>query len=100
LRRRRGTTEIDFYDDEIKPQWFSPFREASTKDFSSWLNSFLSDRGLQLNQSGRDIKTLDEKRAVNPETGFWENASYVTSKPPRWLLHFEAIGSEAGCLGA
>ncbi|MCR9177423.1 MAG: hypothetical protein NXI19_15635 [Alphaproteobacteria bacterium] len=94
LEEERGTTEIDFYDDEIKPQWFSRYREASTKDFSSWLNSFLSDRGLQLNQSGRDIRTLDEKRAVNPETGFWEKASYVTSKPPRWLLHFEATGSE------
>lgn len=94
LEAERGTAEIDFYDEVIKPQWFSPFREASAKDFSSWLNSFLSNRGLQLNQSGRDIKTLDEKRAVNPETGFWENNSYVTSKPPRWLLHFEATGSE------
>lgn len=89
----RGTEEVDFYQDDIKAQWFAPFREGSAKDFSSWLNTFLTDKGLQLNQSGRDIKTLDEKRAISAKTGFWEDASYVTSKPPRWLLHFDATGA-------
>ncbi|MGB3539119.1 MAG: hypothetical protein WBA42_13240 [Mesorhizobium sp.] len=90
LAEEHGTTEIDFYQDNIKAQWFAPFREGSAKDFSSWLNTLLTDKGLQLNQSGRDIKKLDEKRAISPKTGFWEDVSYVTSKPPRWLLHFDA----------
>lgn len=94
IAAERGTDEVDFYQEGIKAQWFAPFREGSAKDFSSWLSGFLTDRGLQLNQSGRDIKKLDEKRAISPQTGFWEDAGYVTSKPPRWLLHLDATGPE------
>lgn len=94
LKAERGKDDLDFYEDDIKAQWFAPFREGSAKDFSSWLNTFLTDRGLQLNQSGRDIKTLDEKRAISQASGYWEDVSYVTSKPPRWLLHFDATGED------
>ena len=53
-----------------------------------------TDRGLQINQSGRDLKKLDEKRAVDSTTGFWENVTFVTSKPPRWIIQFDATGNE------
>jgi hypothetical protein len=94
LETERGTKEIDFYDDETKSLWFTTLREGSVKDFTSWLDTYLKDRGLQLNQSGRDLKRLDEKRAIDPTTGFWVNVTFVTSKPPRWLIHFDATGSE------
>jgi hypothetical protein len=90
LAGERGTDEIDFYDDETKSFWFNTLREGSVKDFTSWLNTFLADRGLQLNQPGRDLKKLDEKRAIDPATGFWTSVTFVTSKPPRWLIHFDA----------
>ena len=90
LMTERGVDHLDFYQDDIKTQWFAPFKERSSKDFSSWLNNFLVDRGLQLNQSGRDIKKLDDKRKISEESGFWEERNFVTSKPPRWLLHFDA----------
>lgn len=94
LTRERGTDQIDFYDDETKSFWFTTLREGSVKDFTSWLNTFLVDRGLQLNQPGRDLKKLDEKRVIDPATGFWVNVTFVTSKPPRWLIHFDATGDD------
>ena len=94
LEGERGTPEIDFYDADTKPLWFTTLRESSVKDFVSWLDTYLTDRGLQLNQSGRDLKKLDEKRAIDPATGFWANVTFVTSKPPRWLIHFDATSSE------
>lgn len=92
LTKERGTDEIDFYDDETKSFWFNTLREGSVKDFTSTLNTFLADRGLKLNQPGRDLKKLDEKRAIDPATGFWINPSFVTGKPPRWLIHLDATG--------
>jgi hypothetical protein len=92
LVKERGTEEIDFYDDATKPLWFSTLRDASVKDFTSWMNTYLADRGLQLNQPGRDLKKLDEKRRIDPATGFWVEKTFVTSKPPRWLLHFDVTG--------
>jgi hypothetical protein len=92
LEAERGTKEIDFYDDETKNLWFTTLREGSVKEFTSWLNSYLADRGLQLNQPGRDLKKLDQKRSVDLATGFWANTTFVTSKPPRWLLHLDAAG--------
>jgi 5-methylcytosine-specific restriction protein B len=94
LEQERGTDRLDFYDDETKPFWFTTLREGGVKDFTSWLNAFLVDHGLQLNQPGRDLKKLDEKRAVDPATGFWVNVTFVTSKPPRWLIHFDATGDD------
>lgn len=94
LMRERETEQMDFYEKDIMPQWFTSYRAASTKEFTSWLNAFLDDRGLQLNQCGRDIKSLDDQRAVNPSSGFWENVSFVTSKPPRWLLHLDITGEQ------
>lgn len=94
LTSERGNDEIDFYDDETKSFWFNTLREGSVKDFTSWLNTYLKDRGLMLNQPGRDLKKLDEKRAIDPATGFWVNVTFVTSKPPRWLIHFDATGSD------
>lgn len=94
LEAERGTQEVDFYDDETKNLWFTTLREGSVKEFMSWLDSYLRDRGLQLNQSGRDIKKLDEKRAIDPATGFWANATSVTSKPPRWLVHLDVTGQD------
>lgn len=94
LEVERGTPEIDFYDNETKNLWFTTLRESSVKDFMSWLSSYLTDRGLQLNQCGRDLKKLDERRAIDPATGFWSNITFVTSKPPRWLIHFDATGPD------
>lgn len=94
LEKERGTQQIDFYDDETKNLWFSTLRDASVKYFTSWMNIFLKNRGLQLNQSGRDVKKLDEKRRIETTTGFWVDINYVTSKPPRWLLHLDATGKE------
>jgi hypothetical protein len=94
LEAERGTNQIDFYDDETKNFWFTTLREGSVKDFTSWLNTYLADRGLRLNQPGRDLKKLDEKRAIDPATGFWVNVTFVTVKPPRWLIHFDATGAD------
>lgn len=94
LEAERGTDQIDFYDDETKNFWFTALRDGSVKDFTSWLNAYLADRGLQLNQPGRDLKHLDDKRAIDPTTGFWVNVTFVTSKPPRWLIHFDATGND------
>jgi hypothetical protein len=94
LQAERGTADIDFYDDETKSFWFNTLRESSIKDFTSWLNAYLVDRGLLLNQPGRDLKKLDEKRAIDPKTGFWVNVTFVTSKPPRWLIHFDATSDD------
>lgn len=94
LEAERGMAELDFYDDETKSLWFTTLREGSVKDFMSWLDTYLTDRGLQLNQSGRDLKKLDQKRAIDMATGFWVNVTFVTSKPPRWLVHFDATGAD------
>ena len=89
IEQERGTTEFDFYEEDIKGLWFTALRESSVKEFTSWMNTFFKDRGLQINQSGRDLKSLDDKRAIDPTTGFWKNVNFVTSKPPRWLIHFD-----------
>jgi hypothetical protein len=94
LAQERGSDELDFYDEATKGLWFTPLREASVKDFTSWMNTFLADRGLQLNQPGRDLRKLDEKRSIDPTTGFWVNITFVTSKPPRWLIHIDATTDE------
>jgi hypothetical protein len=91
LEKERGTHEVDFYQPEIKNQWFSAYREGSRKNFASWLDGYLKDRGLRLNQSGRDttIQRLRDDQAVSPETGYWSEASGLTAKPPRWIVHFD-----------
>lgn len=94
LEAERGSTEVDFYDAATKPLWFTTLREGSVKAVMSWLNGYLVNRGLQLNQCGRDIKKLDEKRQIDPKTGFWTNVTFVTSKPPRWLIHFDVTGDD------
>lgn len=94
LMAERGTMEFDFYQDGVKNLWFTSIREGGVKDFSSWLNAFLADQGVQYNQSGRDVKKLDDKRKIEETTGFWADASYVTGKPPRWLIHLDATGAE------
>lgn len=94
LMQERGITQLDFYNDETKNFWFNTLRDSSLKDFTSWVNAFLKDHGLQLNQPGRDLKKLDAKRAIDPTTGFWVNTTFVTSKPPRWLLHFDATADD------
>lgn len=94
LMKERNTTEFDFYREGVKNLWFTSIRDGGLKDFSSWLNAFLADRGVQFNQSGRDIKKLDDKRKIDQTTGFWADASYVTGKPPRWLVHLDATGKE------
>ena len=94
LEQERGTRDIDFYDDDTKGLWFSQLRDNSVKEFTSWVNTFLSDKGLQINQPGRDLKRLDEKRSVDPATGFWRNPQKIVSKPPRWLMHFDLADPE------
>ena len=91
LAAERGTDELDFYQDDIKSQWFSPLREKSRKQFASRLNSFLTDRGLQLNQFGRDtsLDKLRNNNSIDPNTGYWSADSGLTAKPPRWLIHFD-----------
>ncbi len=91
LEKERGTNEVDFYQEDIMNQWFSAFREASRKNFASWLDAFLKDRGLRLNQSGRDttIQRLRDDAAVAADTGYWSEDSGLTAKPPRWIVHFD-----------
>ena len=92
IEQERGTIEVDFYDENTKGLWFTQLRESSVKEFTSWMNTFFKDRGLLLNQPGRDLRSLDEKRAIDPATGFWRNVTFVTGKPPRWLIHFDITG--------
>lgn len=96
LELERGTSEIDFYQGDIKNQWFSSYREGKRKDFTSWLDGYLTDRGLRLNQSGRDtsMEKLRNEEAVSAETGFWAAESGLTAKPPRWLIHFDMQKSQ------
>lgn len=91
LEHERGTKEVDFYEDDIKNQWFSSYRDGARKNFTSWLDGYLIDRGLRLNQSGRDtsMEKLRKNDAIAPETGFWSDDSGLTAKPPRWLIHFD-----------
>lgn len=94
LEQERGTKELDFYQDDIKRQWFAPYREGKRKDFTSWLDGYLTDRGLRLNQSGRDttLEKLRNEDAISSDTGFWSSDSGLTAKPPRWLIHFDFGG--------
>ena len=95
LATERGSPEFDFYQEGIKNQWFSRYRENSRKNFTSWLDTFLGDRGLQLNQSGRKI-TMEKLRtddAISEETGFWRESG-STAKPPRWIIHFDFAGAK------
>ncbi|MBN8959190.1 MAG: hypothetical protein J0H17_21935 [Rhizobiales bacterium] len=96
LEQERGKKELDFYQDDIKRQWFAPYREGKRKDFTSWLDTFLIDRGLKLNTSGRDtsLAKIREKEGISPETGFWSQESGYTAKPPRWLVHFDFSGAQ------
>jgi len=91
LEKELGTTELDFYQDSLNNQWFAEYKDAKRKSFTSWFDEFFSDRGLQLNQSGRDtkIQKLQEKKAISTETGYWTDESGLTAKPPRWLIHFD-----------
>jgi hypothetical protein len=87
----RKTVEFDFYQSDIKAQWFASFREGKQKNFRSWLNTLLEDRGLQFNVSGRDttIEKLAADKSISTEAGFWTKESGLTAKPPRWILHFD-----------
>jgi hypothetical protein len=91
LEKELGKGEFDFYQSHLKNQWFAGYREGSRKNFASWLDGYLKDRGLRLNQSGRDatIQRLREDDAVSPETGYWNKESGLTAKPPRWIIHFD-----------
>ena len=89
IEQERESTEFDFYQDDVKGLWFTQLRDSSVKEFTSWMATFFKDRGLLLNQPGRDLKSLDDKRSIDPATGFWKNVTFVTSKPPRWLIHFD-----------
>src|SRR5262249_14301437 len=90
LEKERDTEQIDFYRDDIKNQWFSSYREGRRKDFTAWLDGFLINRGLRLNQSGRDtsMDKLRSNEAISAEGGFWADNA-LTAKPPRWLIHFD-----------
>lgn len=94
FQQERGTTEFDFYKDDVKGLWFSGLRDGKRKDFMSWLDTYLTDRGLRLNQSGRDttMEKLASTEAISAETGFWSDDSGLTAKPPRWLLHVDLTG--------
>ena len=91
LERELGTTEIDFYKGDIRNQWYSNYREGNRKNFASWLDTYLTDRGLRLNQSGRDtsMDKLRQEESISSETGFWAADSGLTAKPPRWLIHLD-----------
>jgi hypothetical protein len=95
LAKERGTNDIDFYQDDIRSQWFSSYRENKRKDFTAWLDEFLTDRGLRLNQSGRDtsMKKLRDENSLSSETGYWADDSGLTAKPPRWIIHFDLSGA-------
>ncbi len=91
LEQERGTSQLDFYQGDIKNQWFSGFREGRRKDFTSWLDGFLIDRGLRLNQSGRDtsMEKLRQNDSISADAGYWADDSGLTAKPPRWLIHLD-----------
>lgn len=96
LEEERATKKLDFYQPDIKNQWFTAYRDGRRKDFRSWLDAYLKDRGLRLNQSGRDtsMEKLSKNDLISPETGFWSSASGLTAKPPRWLIHFDLVSAQ------
>lgn len=55
------------------------------KELKKALDKELKKHNLVVRSAG--TKTEDLKQPIDPYTGFWENPSTVTSKPPRWLLH-------------
>lgn len=94
LEEERGSAEFDFYLDDVKGLWFAGYRDGKRKDFTAWLETYLQDRGLRLNQSGRDtsIEKINGNEGVSLETGFWSEESGYTAKPPRWLVHLDVSG--------
>lgn len=91
LAAERGTPDLDFYQDDIKTQWFSRFQKGKLRNFRSWMDRYLADHGLKFNTSGRDtsVEKLREEGAIDPATGFWAKDKGLTAKPPRWLIHFD-----------
>ena len=61
----------------------------SASDFTSWLSTFLKDRGLQMVKCGSLVPRLgpSETHDINPETGDWVRQAFSSGKPPRWLYH-------------
>jgi hypothetical protein len=94
LEKERGSKEFDFYLDDVKSTWFSAYRDNRRKEFIAWLDTFLQNRGLKLNQSGRDttMEKLLNNDAIASNTGFWAEDKGLTAKPPRWLIHLDISG--------
>lgn len=96
MEKERGTSQFDFYREDTKGLWFAGYRDGKRKEFTSWLDGFLQDRGLRLNQSGRDtsMQKMESSDSISSETGFWSDNSGLTAKPPRWLLHIDLTSPE------
>lgn len=59
-------------------------------EFFKWLKLFLKDKGLQFTLCGfKNKDSLGSGHAISPATGYWDNPSYSSNKPPRWLYHIE-----------
>lgn len=63
--------------------------------FYRWLRTYLKDRGLQFSQSG--FKGGDDfgKHVVDETTGYWQNVSYSSNKPIRWLFNVDVTVTPA-----
>lgn len=96
MEKERKTSHFDFYREDTKGMWFAGYRDGKRKEFTSWLDTFLQDRGLRLNQSGRDtsMEKLESGGAISSETGFWSDESGLTAKPPRWILHVDVTSPQ------
>ncbi|MDR7062491.1 MULTISPECIES: AAA family ATPase [unclassified Sphingopyxis] len=54
--------------------------------FYKWLKTFLRDRGLQFSKSGFKGGDNFGNHALDLATGYWENVTYSSSKPIRWIF--------------
>lgn len=63
---------------------------ANRDQFSGWLANLLKDKGWLYSRSGHKIATLNDKQQISTETGYWANPNYNASKPPRWIINFDA----------
>lgn len=52
--------------------------------------AILNKWGYQINSSGTKVLAL--KQPLDVEIGYWESASNVSNKPPRWILHMKNVG--------
>lgn len=88
FEKEHGTTQLDFYRPPIYALWWTGVRDKTRSEVASAIGEKLSKYGLEINQCGQKKAKLADCPPLNPKTGYWEDPSGATSKPLRWLIHF------------